>query len=58
MGLEIATLVSLVSAGTGAISLVQGVQSRNEASKNARKAEAEQTKARAETQAQQAQRAA
>lgn len=58
MGLEIGTLISLVSAGTGAISLVKGVQDRNEANRNARRAEAEQQKARAETQAQQTQRAA
>lgn len=58
MGLELGTIISLVSAGTGAVSLVQGMESRSDAKKNARRAEEEQKKARAETQAQQAQRAA
>ena len=58
MGLPIATVISLVSAGTGAVSLVKGISDRADANRNARRAEDEQAKARAETQAQQAQRAA
>lgn len=57
MGISLALLASVGSAVSAGVGLIKGIQDRNEAKDNARRAAAEQAKVRSETAAQQAARA-